>query len=107
MQGHSYLVKTVLELYNVGDKMSQAFKDSPGNPLGRLPPVICTHHFPLEVGAVGVFEPAESGVEGAVAAAVGAGLEGDVVEGDVAAVPPRLVRLVLGNRLENHLGKIW
>ena len=35
MQGHSYLVKTVLELYNVGDKMSLAFKDSPGNPFSQ------------------------------------------------------------------------
>ena len=28
---------TVLELYNARNKMFQAFKDSPGNPLGRLP----------------------------------------------------------------------
>ena len=38
-----------------------------------------------------------------MSAAVGARLEVDVVEGDVAAVPPRLVRLVFRNRLENNL----
>ena len=66
-------------------------------------PIDSTYHAPVEVCAVRVLESAEPGVEGAVAAAVGARLEVDVVEGDVAAISPRLVRLVLGNRLENHL----
>ena len=37
MQGQSYQVKTVLEQYNARKKTFLAFKDSPGNPLGRSP----------------------------------------------------------------------
>ena len=62
-----------------------------------------THHAPVKVGAVRVLEAAEPGIERAMSAAVGARLEVDVVEGDVAAVPPRLVRLVFRDRLENNL----
>ena len=37
VQGQSYQVKTVLEQYNTRNKTFLAFKDSPGNPLSRLP----------------------------------------------------------------------
>jgi hypothetical protein len=49
-----------------------------------------TYHAPVEVVVADVAEGAEAGVEGAVAAARVAGLELEVVDGDVAAVPPTL-----------------
>ena len=41
MQGLSYQVKIVLEQYDARNKTFLTFKDSPGNPLGRSPPVAC------------------------------------------------------------------
>ena len=37
MKGQSYLAKTILEQYDGRKKTFLAFKDSPGNPLGRSP----------------------------------------------------------------------
>ena len=63
-----------------------------------------THHSPVEVvTAVDVAEGAEPGVEGAMADARVARLEGEVVDGDVAAVPPSLVGLILRYCFDDQL----
>ena len=65
--------------------------------------LVCTYHLPVKVRAVRVLESAESRVEGAVSRALVPALELDVVDRNEAAITPALIRLVLGDRLQNDL----
>lgn len=65
-----------------------------------------TYDFPVEVGVFGVAEPAEAGVEVAVAAAGGAGQEADVVHRHEAAVPAGLEGIMGGRETREALGDI-